>query len=54
MYSCPIFSGDEPLGVLNAQTVVEREFKDDEIYFIGVIANMILGAVKMRKNLNAS
>jgi transcriptional regulator with GAF, ATPase, and Fis domain len=54
MYSCPIFSGDEPLGVLNAQTVVEREFKDDEIYFIGVIANMILGAVKMRKNLNVS
>ncbi len=50
MYSCPIFSGDEPLGVLNAQTVIEREFKDDEIYFVSVIANMILGAVKMRKN----
>ncbi|MEE8573884.1 MAG: GAF domain-containing protein [Thermodesulfobacteriota bacterium] len=49
MYSYPIFSGETPLGVLNAQTVVEREFKDDEIYFIGVIANLILGAVKMRK-----
>jgi len=49
MYSYPIFSADEPLGVLNAQTVVTREFKDDEIYFVGVIANLILGAVKMRK-----
>jgi transcriptional regulator with GAF, ATPase, and Fis domain len=49
MYSYPIFSGDEPLGVLNAQTVIEREFKDDEIYFVGVIANLVLGAVKMRK-----
>ncbi len=51
MYSYPIFSGDEPFGVLNAQTVVVREFKEDEIYFISVIANLILGAVKMRKNL---
>ncbi len=49
MYSYPIFSGDEPLGVVNAQTVEVREFKEDEIYFIGVVANLILGAVKMRK-----
>ncbi|MFQ5735950.1 MAG: GAF domain-containing protein [Thermodesulfobacteriota bacterium] len=50
MYSYPIFSGDEPFGVLNAQTVVSREFSDDEIAFIGVVANLILGAVKMRKS----
>ncbi|MBI2413022.1 MAG: GAF domain-containing protein [Deltaproteobacteria bacterium] len=49
MYSYPIFSGAEPFGVLNAQTVVSREFSDDEIYFVSVIANLILGAVKMRK-----
>ncbi|MBI5599620.1 MAG: GAF domain-containing protein [Deltaproteobacteria bacterium] len=49
MYSYPIFSGDEPFGVLNAQTIVLREFKEDEIYFISVVANLILGAVKMRK-----
>ncbi len=49
MYSYPIFSGDVPFGVLNVQTVIEREFVDDEIYFVGVIANLILGAVKMRK-----
>ncbi|MCK4739856.1 MAG: GAF domain-containing protein [Deltaproteobacteria bacterium] len=50
MYSYPIFSGAEPYGVLNVQTVVIREFKEDEIYFISVITNLILGAVKMRKN----
>lgn len=49
MYSYPIFSGTEPLGVVNAQTVLKREFADDEIYFVGVIANLILGAVKMRR-----
>ncbi|MBI5410190.1 MAG: GAF domain-containing protein [Nitrospirae bacterium] len=49
MYSYPIFSGTEPFGVLNAQTVVSRDFSEDEIYFVSVIANLILGAVKMRK-----
>ncbi len=51
MYSYPIFSDDKPFGVLNAQTVVLREFEEDEIYFISVIANIVLGAVKMRKKL---
>lgn len=51
MYSYPIFSGDVPFGVLNAQTVVAKEFKDDEIYFISVIANLVLGAIKMRKRI---
>lgn len=49
MYSYPIFSGDEPFGVLNAQTVITREFRDDELSFVSVIANMILGAIKMRR-----
>jgi len=51
MYSYPIFSGKDPFGVLNAQTIVAREFKEDEIYFISVITNLVLGAVKMRKRL---
>jgi GAF domain-containing protein len=51
MYSYPIFLGEKPFGVLNAQTVVTREFTDDEIYFMSTIANIILGAVKMRKRL---
>lgn len=49
MYSYPIFSGDEPFGVLNAQTVIAREFREDELKFVSVIANMILGAIKMRR-----
>ncbi len=49
MYSYPIFSGGEPFGVLNAQTVVTRVFTDDEKYFVSIVANLILGAVKMRK-----
>ena len=51
MYSYPIFLGEKPFGVLNLQTVVTREFTEDEIYFMSVIANLILGAVKMRKRL---
>ena len=54
MYSYPIFAGadsasSEPVGVLNAQTTSIKEFKEDEIYFVSVVANLILGAVKMRK-----
>jgi len=49
MYSYPIFSGEEPFGVLNAQTVVRKEFTEDELAFVAVVANLILGAVKMRK-----
>lgn len=49
MYSHPIFSGGEPLGCVNAQTVEPHEFKEDETHFVSVVANLILGAVKMRK-----
>lgn len=49
MYSYPIFSGETPFGVLNAQTVFTREFSEDEISFVSVIANLIRGAVKIRK-----
>ncbi len=51
MYSYPIFSGDEPFGALNAQTVVRREFTEDELSFVATVANLVLGAVKMRKRL---
>ncbi|MBI5345229.1 MAG: GAF domain-containing protein [Deltaproteobacteria bacterium] len=49
MYSYPMYSGTEPFGALNAQMVVTREFSEDEKYFVSVVANLILGAVKMRK-----
>src|SRR3990172_7759694 len=51
MYSYPIFLGEKPFGVLSLQSVVTREFTEDEIYFMSVIANLILGAVKMKKRL---
>ncbi len=49
MYSYPIFSGDEPFGALNVQTVVTKEFTGDELGFVAVVANLILGAVKIRR-----
>ncbi len=49
MYSYPFFSGDAPFGAVNAQTVVTRDFTEDELGFVAVVANLILGAVKMRK-----
>ncbi len=49
MYSYPIFSGDEPFGALNVQTVVTKQFTEDELSFVAVVANLILGAVKLRK-----
>lgn len=49
MYSYPMFLGSEPFGALNVQTVVTKEFTDDEMSFVTVVANLILGAVKMRK-----
>ncbi len=49
MYSYPIFSGDEPFGALNVQTVVTKDFTGDELGFVAVVANLIRGAVKIRK-----
>ncbi|MBI5887595.1 MAG: GAF domain-containing protein [Deltaproteobacteria bacterium] len=49
MYSYPMLSGTEPFGALNVQTVVTKEFTGDELSFVAVVANIILGAVKMRK-----
>ncbi len=49
MLSYPIFFKGEPLGVLNAQTKEIREFKEDESHFVSIIANLILGAIRMRK-----
>jgi putative methionine-R-sulfoxide reductase with GAF domain len=49
MYSYPFFASGVPFGALNAQTVVTREFTEDELGFVAVVANLILGAVKMRK-----
>jgi hypothetical protein len=46
-----MFLSGAPFGALNVQTVVTKEFTDDELSFVTVISNLILGAVKMRKRL---
>lgn len=49
MLSVPICQKDEVLGVLNVQTVPEKEFEEDEIYFVSIVANLILGAIRIRR-----
>ncbi|MBI5286369.1 MAG: GAF domain-containing protein [Deltaproteobacteria bacterium] len=49
MLSHPIIHGGQLYGVLNVQTVAPKEFAEDEVYFISIIANMILGALRIRK-----
>lgn len=49
MFSHPIFYRGQLYGVLNVQTVKPKEFAEDEIYFISIIANLILGAMRIRK-----
>ena len=49
MLSHPIIHKGELFGVLNVQTIAPKDFQEDEIYFMSVIANLILGAIRIRK-----
>src|SRR3970040_285389 len=51
MLSHPIIHKGDLFGVLNVQTVDIKEFQEDEIYFVSVIANMLLGAIRIRKKV---
>jgi len=51
MLSHPITHKGELFGVLNVQTIAPKEFQEDEIYFVSVIANMLLGAIRIRKKV---
>jgi len=42
------------IGVINLNSTTMKTFSDDEIYFISIIANLILSAVKLRKRFAAS
>ncbi|HBO84021.1 MAG: histidine kinase [Deltaproteobacteria bacterium GWC2_42_11] len=50
MLSHPIIHKGELFGVLNVQTVAPKEFQEDEIYFISIITNLILGAIRIRRS----
>lgn len=49
MLSFPICDKNEVLGVINVQTVQAKEFAQDEVYFVSIVANLILGAMRVRK-----
>lgn len=51
MLSHPIIHKGELFGVLNVQTIAPKDFQEDEIYFVSVIANMILSAIRIRKKV---
>ncbi|MBI5048110.1 MAG: GAF domain-containing protein [Deltaproteobacteria bacterium] len=51
MLSHPIIHRGDLFGVLNVQTVAPKEFQEDELYFVSVIANLLLGAIRIRKKV---
>ncbi|OGQ41511.1 MAG: histidine kinase, partial [Deltaproteobacteria bacterium RIFCSPLOWO2_01_FULL_42_9] len=51
MLSHPIIHKGELFGVLNVQTIAPKDFQEDEMYFVSVIANMLLSAIMIRKKV---
>ena len=49
MLSFPIADKQEVYGVINVNSTTMKTFTEDEIYFVSIIANLILSAVKLRK-----
>ena len=54
MLSFPIADKQELFGVINVNSTTMKTFSEDEIYFVSIIANLILSAVKLRKRFAAS
>ncbi len=53
MLSFPITDKKDCYGVINLNSTSMKTFSDDEIYFISIIANLILTAVKLRQRIAA-
>jgi putative methionine-R-sulfoxide reductase with GAF domain len=51
MLSYPIADKKEVHGVINLNSTSMKTFSDDEIYFVSIIANLILTAVKLRQKV---
>ena len=49
MLSFPITDKSDIYGVINIQTTSMRTFPEDEIFFVSIIANLILSAIKLRR-----
>jgi signal transduction protein with GAF and PtsI domain len=54
MLSFPITDKKDIYGVINLQTTTMRTFQEDEIYFVSIIANLILSAIKIRRKVASS
>ncbi|HEY3308792.1 MAG TPA: GAF domain-containing protein [Desulfuromonadaceae bacterium] len=54
MLSFPITDKKDIYGVINLQTTSMRNFPEDEIYFVSIIANLILSAIKLRQKVASS
>jgi len=51
MLSFPITDKNDVYGVINLNSTSMKTFPDDEIYFVSIIANLILTAVKLRRKV---
>jgi putative methionine-R-sulfoxide reductase with GAF domain len=51
MLSFPITDKKDVYGVINLNSTSMKTFPDDEIYFVSIIANLILTAVKLRRKV---
>jgi signal transduction protein with GAF and PtsI domain len=51
MLSFPITDKKEVYGVINLNSTSMKTFSDDEIYFVSIIANLILSAIKIRRKV---
>lgn len=51
MLSFPIADKNDVYGVINLNSTSMKTFSDDEIYFVSIIANLILTAVKLRRKV---
>ena len=51
MLSFPITDKKDIYGVININSTSMKTFSEDEIYFVSIIANLILTAVKLRRKI---
>ena len=51
MLSFPITDKKDIYGVINLNSTSMKTFSEDEIYFVSIIANLILTAVKLRNKV---
>ncbi|HEU0264912.1 MAG TPA: GAF domain-containing protein [Geobacterales bacterium] len=51
MLSFPITDRQEVYGVINLNSTTMKQFAEDEIYFVSIISNLIMTAIKLRQRV---